>query len=59
LCRDGDNIAFARDLDGPAFAEASLRLLRDPALMARVGEGARRLYTAHLSWQRIADQLLG
>src|SRR5262249_28325044 len=44
LFRDGDNIAFARALEGPAFADAALGLLRDPARAARVGEGGRRLY---------------
>jgi glycosyltransferase involved in cell wall biosynthesis len=58
LFRDGDNIAIARELTGPAFAEATLGLLRDAALRARIAGGARRLYADHLSWERIADQLL-
>ena len=45
-------------MTGPAFAAAALRLLKDPARLARVGEGARRLYAEHLSWERIADRLL-
>ena len=45
LFRDGENIVFASDLSGAAFAEAAFGLLRDPPLMARVSEGARRLYT--------------
>jgi glycosyltransferase involved in cell wall biosynthesis len=56
--QDGENIAFAEELTGPAFAATALRLLRDPAAMARVGEGGRRLYAEHLSWPRIADRLL-
>jgi glycosyltransferase involved in cell wall biosynthesis len=58
LFRDGDNIVMASALTGAAFGDATLRLLRDPALRAHVAAGARRLYDQHLSWQRIADQLL-
>ena len=58
LFRDGDNIVFAAELTGAAFAAAALRLLRDRTLMARVGEGARRLYREHLSWDRIVDRFL-
>jgi glycosyltransferase involved in cell wall biosynthesis len=58
LFRDGENIVFARALTAPAFAESALRLLGDPASLARVGAGARRLYGEHLSWERITDQLL-
>jgi glycosyltransferase involved in cell wall biosynthesis len=58
LFRDGETLSFAADMSGAAFAEASLRLLRDPALAKRVGEGGRRLYETHLSWERSADQLL-
>jgi glycosyltransferase involved in cell wall biosynthesis len=58
LFRDGENIVFAGDMSGPAFAEASLRLLRDPPFMARVAEGARRLYEEHLSWAGIVDRFL-
>jgi glycosyltransferase involved in cell wall biosynthesis len=58
LFRDGDNIVLAPALDGAAFAEATLRLLDDPALAARVGEGARRLYRDELCWERIADRLI-
>lgn len=58
LFRDGENVAFAESMTGPAFAAATLRLLKDPAALARVGDGARRLYAEHLSWDRIADRLL-
>jgi glycosyltransferase involved in cell wall biosynthesis len=58
LFRDGENVVFARGLDGAAFAEAALRLLRDQALAARVSAGARRLYDEHLAWDRIADHLM-
>jgi glycosyltransferase involved in cell wall biosynthesis len=58
LFRDGENIVFARELGGAAFADQTLRLLAEPALAARVAEGARDLYARHLSWERIADELL-
>jgi glycosyltransferase involved in cell wall biosynthesis len=58
LFHDGQNIVIARALSGEAFAEATLGLLRDPVLLARISEGARRLYAEHLTWQRIADHLL-
>ena len=56
--RDGQNVLLARALDGAAFAEAALRLLRDPALAARIADGGRRLYAEHLTWERITDGLL-
>ena len=58
LFRDGDNVAFADAMTERAFAVAALRLLQDPAARTRVGEGGRRLYAEHLSWQRIGDRLL-
>jgi glycosyltransferase involved in cell wall biosynthesis len=58
LFRSNENVAFAEELSGPAFAEAALSLLRNPALRAQVAEGGRRLYEEHLSWPKIADQLL-
>ena len=58
LFRDGENVAFADEMTGPAFATAALRLLRDPSAAARVGEGGRRLYAEQLSWARIGDRLL-
>jgi glycosyltransferase involved in cell wall biosynthesis len=58
IFRPDESIVFAEDLSGPAFAVAALKLLRDPVLQRRVGEGGRRLYEEHMSWERIADQLL-
>jgi hypothetical protein len=58
LFRDGDNVAFAEALTGPAFADAALRLVRDPALKERVTSGALRLYAEHLSWERIVERFL-
>jgi glycosyltransferase involved in cell wall biosynthesis len=53
-----ENLVFASQLSGPAFATAALGLLRDRARMRSVGEGARRLFIEHLSWSRIVDHLL-
>jgi glycosyltransferase involved in cell wall biosynthesis len=58
LFRDGENVLFAPSLDGRAFADATLRLLRDADLAARIGAGARDLYARHLAWDRIADGLV-
>ena len=58
LFRDGENIVFASEMSGLAFADAALRLLGSPSTLARVGEGGRRLYAEHMSWERIADHLL-
>ncbi|HEX4406468.1 MAG TPA: glycosyltransferase family 4 protein [Polyangia bacterium] len=58
LFRDGENIVFARDMSGRAFAAAALDLLRDPARMAAIGAGGRRLFAEHLSWERVVDQFL-
>jgi glycosyltransferase involved in cell wall biosynthesis len=58
LFRDGENIVVASALTADAFASATLRVLRDPALQARVREGARRFYEDYVSWERITDELL-
>ena len=58
LFRDNENVVFAREMTGAAFAEASLRLLADPLALERVAEGGRHLYDAHLTWKRIVDHLL-
>jgi glycosyltransferase involved in cell wall biosynthesis len=58
LFHDGDNVIFADAMTGPAFAAAALCLLKDPVVLARVGEGGRRLYDDWLSWERIGDRLL-
>jgi glycosyltransferase involved in cell wall biosynthesis len=55
---DGKNVMFAYELSGDAFAAATLRLTAEPALADQISLGARDLYDAHLSWQRIGDQLL-
>jgi len=58
LFHDGENVIFARALESGAFAQAALRLWREPALRAKVAAGALRLYAEHLSWQPITDGLL-
>jgi glycosyltransferase involved in cell wall biosynthesis len=58
LFRDGENIVFARGMSGAPFAEASLRLLRDPPFMTKIAGGARRLYDDHLSWSQIVERFL-
>jgi glycosyltransferase involved in cell wall biosynthesis len=58
LFLDGENIVFAREMSGAAFAEAALGLLRDPGWRARVAAGARRLYDEHLSWEATVERFL-
>ena len=58
LFRDGENIVFAREMTGSAFAEAALQLLSDPAALERIAQGGRELYDTHLTWPRITDHLL-
>jgi glycosyltransferase involved in cell wall biosynthesis len=45
------------DGDIAAFAAAIVRLMRDPALAARLGEGARLLVTTHYSWDQVAARV--
>jgi glycosyltransferase involved in cell wall biosynthesis len=55
---DGTNVVYADAMTGPSFATAALKIARDPALAARVSDGALDLYRNHLTWERIGDQLL-
>jgi glycosyltransferase involved in cell wall biosynthesis len=52
------NVLYASALTGPAFAEAALRLIEEPALRERLSVGARRLYLENFSWERIAERFL-
>src|SRR5207237_8736389 len=52
LFRDGENVVFATELSGPAFADAILRLMDDPAARQRIGAAARRVYEQEMSWPR-------
>jgi len=55
---DGENIVFARELTGPAFAEAALSVFGDSARSQRLTRGERDLYEQRLSWPRITDAFL-
>jgi glycosyltransferase involved in cell wall biosynthesis len=57
LFRNGENVLFAPELTGAAFADAVLRLIDDPLLRRRLADGARRLYDEEMSWPRIAEVL--
>ena len=45
------------DGDIAAFAAAIVRLMRDPALAARLGESARLLVSEHYSWDQVAARV--
>jgi glycosyltransferase involved in cell wall biosynthesis len=52
---DGENILVA---DGKReFADAVLRLMRDPELCRRMGKAGRETVTAHYSWQAKAAEM--
>jgi len=52
--RDGEHLCIA---DSPsAFAAAVLRLLRDPASAARLGQRAATLVRSRFGWSRAAEQ---
>jgi len=51
---DGEHLLIADD--PAAFAEAVVRLLRDPALRARLAQNARALVEAHYDWAHIGAQ---
>jgi glycosyltransferase involved in cell wall biosynthesis len=51
LTRDGENLLLA---DTPeAFAQAVVRVLREPALAARLAAGGRRTVEDHYDWRRV------
>ena len=56
--RHNENLVFADAMSATAFAEAALRLLRDPVLSKKIGDGGRDLYQRHMTWERTADHLL-
>ncbi len=55
--RDGETGFLVPYGDDRAFAAKALRLLRDPELLARQSEAARR-WAATFSWQRCCDESL-
>lgn len=55
--RDGENALLVPPGDAGALATAMQRLMRDPALSARLGAGGRELAAA-FDWDRIAAQHL-
>lgn len=56
--RAEENMVFADALTGEALAAAALRVLREPALAARIGDGGHRLYRERFSWEKIVDRYL-
>ena len=59
LFRADENLVFAEALTGGAFADAALRLWREPGLSERVSAGARATYERHLGWDVITSALFG
>ena len=59
LFRADENLVFAEALTGAAFADAALRLWREPGLSERVSLGAKTTYDRHLRWDVIATTLFG
>jgi len=55
---DGENVLFAAEMSGPAFADAVFRIADDPAFSDRLSAGASTLYRSQLAWERVVDQLL-
>ena len=53
-----ENIVFADELTGVAFADAVLRLIKEPGLAETVSAGGRRLYRDHLDWAVLAGRTL-
>jgi glycosyltransferase involved in cell wall biosynthesis len=54
---DGQTGLLVPPRDVPALAEALLRLLGDPALVARLRAGGRQ-HVRRFSWEQVADRFL-
>lgn len=54
---DGETAIFVPPADAPALAQAMRRLAADPQLRKKIGDAARRAYTANLSWQSFIPKL--
>jgi glycosyltransferase involved in cell wall biosynthesis len=59
VVRDGDNGILVPPKDSQALAEAIARLVREPALRARMGASGRDLVVKEFSVERIAGETLG
>lgn len=55
--RSGEHLLIADD--PPAFADAVVRVLRDPELAAALGRNGRQLVCEKHSWDRVGQRLLG
>jgi glycosyltransferase involved in cell wall biosynthesis len=53
----GESGVLVRSGDVQAMAQAILDLLDDAALRTRLGQGARRHILAHLTWERLSEQV--
>jgi glycosyltransferase involved in cell wall biosynthesis len=56
--RDGEHLILAASSEPDVLAEAILRLIADPELRKRVGEGGRRLIEEHFSIELVAERYL-
>ena len=59
VVRDGETGLLFEPLDADSLAGALLRLVRDPQLRRRLGEGARRHVLASHTWTKNAEAVLG
>jgi glycosyltransferase involved in cell wall biosynthesis len=57
LLEDEKTGLIVNDGDIAAFAAAIVRLMRDNALAARLGDGARLLVSKHYSWDQVAARV--
>ncbi|MBN1582938.1 MAG: glycosyltransferase family 4 protein [Anaerolineae bacterium] len=53
----GESGWLVRPGDAGAMVQAVLGLLDDPVLRARLGQGARQHILAHLTWERLSEQV--
>jgi glycosyltransferase involved in cell wall biosynthesis len=57
VVRHGENAYVLDRADGPAIAKAILELRADPALAAKLSDGALRFASERFSWSRSAREL--